>query len=131
MRRSAPLVVIAWLAACTPANDSGNVDPAEPAGTNPAQPESNTAESNTAGRRASVAAGAELADAWCGNCHATGSAGEAADIGPTWAAINADPRFSDAYLQSFLTAPHGPMESLSLSRQQIKDLIAYIRSLSN
>lgn len=74
-------------------------------------------------------AGEALARQWCSGCHATEAAAGAADTGPPWREVAADPAKDEAYLTGFLSAPHGPMQSLSLDRQQIADLVAYIMSL--
>jgi mono/diheme cytochrome c family protein len=79
--------------------------------------------------RADADAGKVVAEAWCASCHSTSTEVTAADVGPPWSAIASDPKYTDDYLQGFLTAPHGQMQSLSLTRQQISDLVAYIRSL--
>jgi len=76
-------------------------------------------------------AGEAVAAAWCASCHSTAAADSAGtDVGPPWSIVAADPEMTDDYLTGFLTAPHGQMETLSLSRQQIRDLIAYIRTLA-
>lgn len=74
-------------------------------------------------------AGEDLAKQWCSGCHATEAATGAADTGPAWREIAADPANDEAHLTAFLSAPHGAMEGLSLSRQQIADLVTYIVSL--
>ena len=76
-------------------------------------------------------AGRQLAEQWCSTCHAVATGDTAADVGPAWTAIAADPDLTDEHIETFLAAPHGQMEPLSLSRQQIRDLVAYIRSLGS
>jgi mono/diheme cytochrome c family protein len=74
--------------------------------------------------------GKQIAERWCSSCHL---------IGPDQAtAITEAPPFEgiaerssedmDA-LAGFLADPHPPMPDLSLTRQEIRDLIAYIASL--
>ena len=76
-----------------------------------------------------AASGEALAADWCTTCHATGMAANGSDVGPTWTAIAQDAEKTDDYLTAFLTAPHWPMENIELTRRQIDDLIAYIRTL--
>ena len=74
--------------------------------------------------------GRRVAEKWCINCHVTSSEKTAgSDAAPTWASIAADPDMTDTYIKSFLTNTHGQMQGISLSRQQINDVIAYIRTL--
>ena len=88
------------------------------------------APSAVSGVRGTPAAGRQVADKWCVNCHVTSrDIAAASDIAPTWASIAADPEKTDAYLRSFLTNPHGEMQSISLSRQQIADVVSYIGTL--
>jgi mono/diheme cytochrome c family protein len=79
-------------------------------------------------KAADSARGADIAQRWCANCHVSG-AGVAADAGPPFAQIAADPAYTDARLRGWLANPHPPMPQLSLSRAEIEDLIAHIRSL--
>jgi cation transport regulator len=85
------------------------------------------------GARPSLAAdpanGAALAQQWCISCHVLpGNPARTAPQGP--------PAFRDIardkspeQLRVFLIKPHGSMPQLSLSRQEIDDLIAYIETL--
>jgi|GEM_PF-4862085 len=74
--------------------------------------------------------GQRVADKWCINCHLTSSERvDGSDAAPTWVSIAADPDKTDTYIRSFLTNTHGEMQGISLSRQQINDVIAYIRTL--
>jgi len=73
--------------------------------------------------------GAELARRWCVSCHATGTGPRAPDAGPPFAAIAADPAYTDGRLKGWLADPHPPMPNLNLGRGEIEDLVAYIRGL--
>ncbi len=74
--------------------------------------------------------GANLARQWCASCHVPGTGSRAgADAGPPFAQMAADPAYTDARLRGWLANPHPPMPNLNLSRAEIEDLIAYIRSL--
>ena len=81
-------------------------------------------------RAADSERGAALAGRWCASCHVPGTAGAAGtDAGPPFAQMAADPAYTDGRLRGFLANPHPPMPNLSLSRAEIEDLVAYIRSL--
>lgn len=76
--------------------------------------------------------GADLARIWCSACHVTGA-------GPTEDGLDAAPPFAKLapmveadpdHFRTFLTKPHGPMKAISLSRDEIDALLAYIRSLN-
>ncbi len=75
-----------------------------------------------------VAAGWALATKWCASCHLVGDSDVASDGAPPFAALAEDPDMTSDRLSAFLAEPHGGMRELSLSRQQIDDLIAYIES---
>lgn len=78
-----------------------------------------------------VAAGKEVAQRWCANCHlvAPGQASATSDSVPTFMAIAARPNVSMDGLRAFLADPHGRMPPLVLSRADIDNLSAYILSL--
>ena len=79
---------------------------------------------------ADAARGATLAQRWCASCHAAGAGrAPAPDAGPPFAAIAADAAYDDARLRGWLSDPHPPMPNFNLSRAEIDDLIAHIRSL--
>ena len=76
------------------------------------------------------AKGKQLANLWCSSCHLVSpdqptTTGEAPPF-ETIAERSAD---QFAWLRAFLTDPHPPMPRLSLSRAEIRDLVAYIASL--
>ena len=75
--------------------------------------------------------GADLAQIWCSACHVTGT-------GPVQSGMDNAPAFSklapavaadSARYRTFLTRPHGPMREITLSRDEIDALLAYIQSL--
>lgn len=74
--------------------------------------------------------GRRLAERWCASCHLVGPGQRqaSADV-PTFASIARREDLSESLLAAFLTAPHPPMSNLNLSRQEIADVLAYIRSL--
>jgi cytochrome c len=77
--------------------------------------------------------GANLAEMWCNACHVTGA-------GRTEDAMDSAPPFDklapmvaadmDRY-RTFLTRPHGPMKEITLSRDEIEAVLAYIASLGH
>ena len=71
--------------------------------------------------------GRDIAGRWCAQCHLV-DGGRASDA-PALPAIARDVSWTDDRLAAFLTKPHGRMQGFSLSRQEIDDLVAYIRSL--
>ena len=75
--------------------------------------------------------GKQIAERWCSTCHMVGPKQEsAAAVGtPSFMAISKKYGDSVDMLSGFLADPHPPMPSLSLTRQEINDLIAYIGSL--
>jgi len=77
----------------------------------------------------SVENGRKLALEWCSNCHMTGANRLATDVAPTFREI-AEDRSAD-YIRGFLANPHfrGSMPPFDISRQQIEDLVAYIKTL--
>jgi len=74
-----------------------------------------------------AATGGALAERWCTGCHAAGAAGS--DAAAPFIEIVRRPGRSDDYFYVWLTDPHPPMPRLDLSRQEIGDLIAYLRKL--
>ncbi|ODA68251.1 Cytochrome c-552 precursor [Methyloligella halotolerans] len=75
--------------------------------------------------------GKQIAEQWCSTCHLVGPKQESAPaVGtPTFLAISKKYGDSVDMLTGFLADPHPPMPSLSLTRQEISDLVAYIGSL--
>ena len=77
-------------------------------------------------------AGLAVARQWCATCHVVeeGQATATQMQAPTFESV-ADTLSDDRKdeLVAWLTAPHGPMEVISLSRQQIADVLAYIATL--
>ena len=79
--------------------------------------------------RADAAKGSQLAQQWCASCHITGGspAGNIQQGPPSFHTI-AGARTADQ-LRAFLSHPHGAMPDLSLTRQEIDDLVGYIETL--
>ncbi|MDA7948756.1 MAG: cytochrome c [Hyphomicrobiaceae bacterium] len=77
-----------------------------------------------------AANGKLLAQKWCSSCHlVTSDQIKASADAPPFATISRKSDEELNRLQTFLLDPHPVMPNFSLSRDQITDLIAYIRSL--
>lgn len=76
-----------------------------------------------------AAAGQRLARRWCSACHEIGRAPVHNDVSPSFAAIARMPSTTAMSLNAFLSTPHHRMPDYSLTRQEIKDVSAYILSL--
>jgi mono/diheme cytochrome c family protein len=74
--------------------------------------------------------GGKLAERWCSTCHiVSDTQARATTEAPTFQSIaERSPEAIDA-LGAFLMDPHPPMPDLSLTRQEIRDLLSYIESL--
>lgn len=87
------------------------------------------AQSNLGGGIA--ATGKAIAETWCSACHLVDSAGgrqASADAPPFSVVAQRLPTEIDV-LAAFIANPHPPMPNLSLSRQDVRDLLAYIATL--
>ncbi len=80
--------------------------------------------------RGDAARGEAIAKRWCAACHlvAPGQAQANADV-PTFASIARRLPGDADVLAAFIANPHPPMPNLSLGRQDIQDLLAYIGTL--
>lgn len=78
-----------------------------------------------------AARGATVAERWCTNCHLAVETQTKApkDAVPSFNAIAERESTSKQELDGILSAPHGPMPTHVLSRQERADVIAYILSL--
>lgn len=88
------------------------------------------AASITAVSQESIEQGEEVARRWCAGCHvvAPGQLLASGDA-PSFAAIAAGTEGDFGWLAPFLADPHPAMPRMSLSRQEIRDLGAYLKSL--
>jgi len=71
--------------------------------------------------------GAQLGQSMCSSCHAVGATGRGTDMAPTLPAVAAARNDDDLTL--FLADPHGAMPPITLTRQQIADLVAWLGTL--
>ena len=65
----------------------------------------------------------------CSSCHATEAAKTATDNAPPFSAVAKTNKDNPAWIRGWLMAPHPPMPNISLSRQQIDDIVAYLSTL--
>ena len=73
--------------------------------------------------------GLKLSKLWCAACHVVASDQTTASVDvPTFSDI-ARRKTEKKPLAVFLAEPHGKMPNMSLSRNEIDDIVAYIRSL--
>ena len=75
-------------------------------------------------------AGRDLAVTWCSSCHLVEQETATATQARPLAAVARDQRWTADALHGFLARPHGGMPDLYLTRQEIKNLAAYIDSLA-
>ncbi len=73
--------------------------------------------------------GKRLAGQWCSSCHATDAGRTASDIAPAFTRIAANPVRTDAWLRLWIARPHGRMPNPNLTRLEIENVVAYIRTL--
>ena len=78
---------------------------------------------------ANADAGRQLVERSCSSCHATTTAKSATDGAPSLSFIAKDNKARPAWVRGWLMEPHPPMPNISLSRQQIDDVIAYLGTL--
>ncbi len=76
-----------------------------------------------------AAAGQRLARRWCSACHEIGKAPVHNDVSPSFAAIARMPSTTSMSLNAFLSTPHNRIPDYSLTRQEIRDVSAYILSM--
>ena len=71
--------------------------------------------------------GSTLAQRWCSACHVvSGTQTKGTDIAPSFVSIAEKPDFNVERLAYFLLEPHPKMPNMSLSREEAKNLSAYI-----
>lgn len=88
------------------------------------------AQASGAAAAGDAATGKKLAELWCASCHLVSPEQTSATTeAPPFAAIAKRSKDQMDALAAFLADPHPPMPKLSLTRQEIRDLLAYISSL--
>jgi mono/diheme cytochrome c family protein len=80
-----------------------------------------------------VQTGKAIAQMWCANCHVVDKSQHPSgnDAVPSFPAIARMSSTTAASLAAFLTTPHPRMPNYELSRQEIRDVSAYILSLQD
>lgn len=73
--------------------------------------------------------GYRLAKQWCTSCHIVGPNEPGADAARPFASIANDPLFTEDGIRAWLADPHPPMPNLNLSRLEVEQIVAYLRSL--
>jgi mono/diheme cytochrome c family protein len=90
-----------------------------------------TALSSTAAVAADASHGEQLARRWCAACHIVAAdQTRGADNVPAFSSIAKMPGFSAENISQFLMDPHPKMPDMQLTRDEAKDLGAYIASLA-
>jgi cytochrome c len=74
-------------------------------------------------------AGHKLLQQWCSHCHLSDGAKTASDMAAPFAELMTDSKYTDARLRGWLSDPHPPMPKIGLTRQMIRDIIAYLSTL--
>ena len=86
--------------------------------------------SGLAGAQERVEQGHEIARNWCSGCHVVEPGGTSgSDAAPPLPVVAQDSSLSPDRLRAWLADPHPPMPNLSLTREEIEALVAYIGSL--
>lgn len=82
---------------------------------------------------ANPVAGQALAERYCANCHVIGTTRTqaASDSVPTFHSIANNAAIDEQRLKGFMMVPHPLMPDLQLTRREIDDIAAYIRSLKD
>jgi mono/diheme cytochrome c family protein len=80
---------------------------------------------------ADVAKGEIIAKRWCASCHLISPEQKRAVADVPGFAVVARMKLPDLSLKAFLSDPHPRMPNMSLTRAEIEDIVAYIRSLGS
>ena len=74
--------------------------------------------------------GLALAQRWCAGCHVVSrDQSKATDAAPSFPALSKRADFSAEQLAFFLLDPHPAMPKMTLTRDEARDLVAYITRL--
>lgn len=85
--------------------------------------------SSTLAAAGNAEAGRQFVMRSCSSCHATEAAKTATDNAPPFSVVAKTNKANPAWIRGWLMAPHPPMPNISLSRQQIDDVVAYLSTL--
>jgi mono/diheme cytochrome c family protein len=85
----------------------------------------------TAALAADAGKGRQIAERWCSSCHLVSAeqASAIADV-PSFMSLGRDGRIMADRLSFLLLEPHPQMPAVSLSRDDVSDLAAYIKTFS-
>jgi mono/diheme cytochrome c family protein len=73
--------------------------------------------------------GEAIAERWCSGCHIVSKGqSQGGTEAPPFSEIAERPGFDPGHVALFLLAPHPPMQGLGLSREDARDLAAYVGS---
>jgi mono/diheme cytochrome c family protein len=73
--------------------------------------------------------GRHIAERWCSSCHLADGHGPSRSEAPSFASIGAQHRDNDLWVRAWLMAPHPSMPDMNLSRPEIADIVAYLKTL--
>ncbi len=73
--------------------------------------------------------GYRLAKQWCTSCHIIGPGEPGSDAARPFVSIAQDPGFTADGIRAWLADPHPPMPNFNLSRTEVEQIVAYLRSL--
>lgn len=76
-----------------------------------------------------VPAGRALAERSCSACHTLDSREAGGDAAPSFRRLAATNRDSPGWVRAWLSDPHPPMTGINLTRQEIDDIVAFLRTL--
>lgn len=76
-----------------------------------------------------IGAGEKLAKRWCSECHHVGPDAARFGFAPAFSRIARAKGVTETSIQVFLITPHHTMPNYVLSRDEIRDVAAYIVSL--
>ncbi|HEY8334740.1 MAG TPA: cytochrome c [Tardiphaga sp.] len=76
-----------------------------------------------------LANGRRLSERWCTECHVIGAAGERPGRAFPFAAIAAKPSVNADMIAAFLMMPHATMPNPPLSRNDARDIAAFIMAM--
>lgn len=77
-----------------------------------------------------AANGEALARVWCANCHVVDDSKSGRDTAPSLSEVAQRGAPDQLQARAFLSSPHPPMPNFNLARQQIDDIVAYLRTLA-
>lgn len=76
-----------------------------------------------------VQRGHQIAERWCSSCHAVDKDSVSRTEVPSFTDIAAKHHDDQKWLRAWLMAPHPSMPDMNLSRTEIDDVVAYLKTL--